>query len=116
MGPGTIAEKGKEIRVIDGKNHVLEYPIKADFALIRAYKADRLGNLIYRGTSRTFNATMAGAAKVTIAEVDEVVEVGELDPERIATPAIYVDRVAARPIEGRTQIVQKISREEQLAR
>jgi len=115
VGPGTIAEKGKEVRIIEGKKHVLEYPIKADFALIRAYKADRLGNLIYRGTSRTFNATMAGAAKVTIAEVDDVVEVGELDPERIATPAIYVDRVAARPEDGRTRVVQKISKEEQLA-
>ena len=116
VGPGTIVEKGKEVRVIDGRKHVLEYPIKADFGLIRAYKADRLGNLIYRGTSRTFNATMAGAAKVTIAEVDEVVEVGELDPESIVTPAIYVDRVAVRPEEGRTQIVQKISIEEQLRR
>jgi 3-oxoacid CoA-transferase A subunit len=114
VGPGTIVEKGKEVRVIDGRKHVLEYPIKADFGLIRAYKADRLGNLIYRGTSRTFNATMAGAAKVTIAEVDEVVEVGELDPESIVTPALYVDRVAVRPEEGRTQIVQKISKEEQL--
>ena len=114
VGAGTIVEKGKEVRVIDGRNHVLEYPIKADFGLIRAYKADRLGNLIYRGTSRTFNATMAGAAKVTIAEVDEVVEVGELDPESIVTPALYVDRVAVRPKEGLTQIVQKISKEEQL--
>ena len=114
VGAGTIVEKGKEVRVIDGRKHVLEYPIKADFGLIRAYKADRLGNLIYRGTSRTFNATMAGAAKVTIAEVDEVVEVGELDPESIVTPALYVDRVAVRPKEGLTQIIQKISKEEQL--
>ena len=112
-GPGTIIEKGKEVRVIDGKPHVLEYPIKADFAFIRAYKADRLGNLVYRGTSRTFNATMAGAAKVTIAEVDEVVPVGELDPEAIVTPALYVDRVVVRPEEGKTRIVQRIRREEQ---
>jgi len=114
VGPGTIVEKGKEVKVIDGRKHVLEYPIKADFALIRAFKADRLGNLVYRGTSRTFNATMAGAAKVTIAEVDEVVEVGEFDPESVITPAIYVDRVAVRPEEGRTKFVQKIGKEEQL--
>jgi len=114
VGPGTIVEKGKEIKVIDGRKHVLEYPIKADFGLIRAYKADRLGNLIYRGTSRTFNATMAGAAKVTIAEVDEVVELGDLDPESVVTPALYVDRVAVRPEAGRTEIIQKISKEEQL--
>lgn len=114
VGPGTIVEKGKEVKVIDGRKHVLEYPIKADFALIRAYKADRLGNLVYRGTSRTFNATMAGAAKVTIAEVDEVVEVGELDPESVVTPALYVNRVAVRPEAGRTKIVQRIGKEEQL--
>ncbi len=114
IGPGTVVEKGKDVKVIDGRKHILEYAIKADFGLIRAYKADRIGNLIYRGTSRTFNATMAGAAKVTIAEVDEVVEVGELDPERVATPALYVDRIVVRPEEGRTQIKQKISKEEQL--
>jgi 3-oxoadipate CoA-transferase alpha subunit len=114
VGPGTIVGKGKEVRVIDGREHVLEYPIKADFALIRAYKGDRLGNLVYRGTSRTFNATMAGAAKVTIAEVDEVVEVGELDPESVVTPALYVNRVVVRPEAGRTKIVQRIGKEEQL--
>ena len=111
-GPGTLMEQGKEVRIIDGRPHVLEYAIKADFAFIRAYKADRLGNLIYRGTSRTFNATMAGAAKVTIAEVDEVVPFGELDPDAIATPALYVQRVVVRPEEGRTRIVQKIKKEE----
>jgi 3-oxoadipate CoA-transferase alpha subunit len=116
VGPGTIVEKGKETRDIKGRKHVLEYPIEADFALIRAYRADRLGNLVYRGTSRTFNATMAGAAKVTIAEVDEVVEVGELDPESVVTPAAYVDRIAVRPEEGLTKVVQKISKEEQLQR
>jgi len=111
-GPGTVVERGKEVRIIDGKPHVLEYPIKADFAFVRAYKADRLGNLVYRGTSRTFNATMAGAATVTIAEVDEVVPVGALEPEEIVTPALYVDRVVVRPREGRTKIVQKIRKEE----
>jgi 3-oxoadipate CoA-transferase alpha subunit len=74
----------------------LEYAIKADFALIWAYKADRYGNLIYKGTSRTFNATMAGAAAITIAEVEEVVALGKLDPEAIVTPGIYVDRVVVR--------------------
>lgn len=111
-GPGTIIEKGKEVRVIDGRPHVLEHPIKADFAFIRAYKADRLGNLIYRGTSRTFNATMAGAAKVTIAEVDEVIPVKEMDPEAVVTPGIWVERVVVRPEEGKTRIVQKIRKEE----
>ncbi len=95
-GAGTIFEEGKETRVIDGRNNVLEYPLKADFALIRAYKADRYGNLVYQGTSRNFNPVMAGAAKVTIAEVDELVPLGELDPEVIVTPGIYVDRVAVR--------------------
>lgn len=111
-GPGTIIEKGKEVRVIDGRTYVLEYPIKADFAFIRAYKADRLGNLIYRGTSRTFNATMAGAAKVTIAEVDEIVAVEDMDPEAVVTPALFVEGVVVRPEEGRTKIVQKIREEE----
>ena len=96
-GVGTLMEKGKEKKVINGKTYLLELPIHADFALIKAHKGDRWGNLVYRRTSRTFNATMAGAAKVTIAEVDEVVELGELDPEAIITPGAYVDRVIARP-------------------
>ena len=73
--------------------------LKGDLSIIRAHKADRWGNLVYRGTARTFNATMAGAARVTIAEVDEIVELGELDPECIITPAPYVQRVVARPQE-----------------
>jgi 3-oxoadipate CoA-transferase alpha subunit len=93
---GTYLSKGKEVREINGKSYLLEYPIEADFALIWAYKADRYGNLVYKGTSRTFNATMAGAAKITIAEVAEVVELGQLDPEAIVTPAAYVDRVVIR--------------------
>ena len=99
-GADTVIEEGKETKIIDGHKYVLEYPLKADFALIRAYKADRWGNLIYRGTSRTFNATMAGAARVTIAEVDEVVELGDLDPEVIVTPGVYVDRVVVRQEAG----------------
>ncbi|MEE8163042.1 MAG: 3-oxoacid CoA-transferase subunit A, partial [Anaerolineae bacterium] len=97
VGVGTVVEKGKEKKTIDGREYLLELPIKADFALIHAYKGDRWGNLVYRGTSRTFNPTMAGAAKVTIAEVDEIVELGELDPEAIVTPGVYVARVVARP-------------------
>lgn len=96
-GIGTVVEEGKEKRVIDGREYLLELPIKADFALIHAHKGDRWGNLVYRGTSRTFNPTMAGAARVTIAEVDEIVELGELDPECIVTPGVYVDMVVERP-------------------
>lgn len=95
-GLGTLLEKGKEVRKFDGREYLLEYAIKADFALIWAYKADRYGNLIYKGTSRTFNATMAGAAAITIAEVEEVVALDELDPESIVTPGIYVDRLVVR--------------------
>ena len=96
-GAGTVVDKGKERRTIDGRDYILEYALKADFAFVRAYKGDRRGNLVYQGTSRNFNATMAGAAKVTIAEVDQVVDLGDLDPEAVATPGIYVDRVVARP-------------------
>lgn len=95
-GAGTVIEQGKEKRVIDDREHVLEYPLKADFALVRGYKADRYGNCTYQGTSRNFNPVMAGAAKVTIIEVDELVELGNLDPESIVTPGIYVDRIAVR--------------------
>jgi len=96
VGVGTAIEEGKRKIVVDGRKYLLELAIKADFALIRAYKADRWGNLIYRGTSRTFNATMAGAARVTIAEVDQLVELGELAPEEIVTPAAFVNRVVVR--------------------
>jgi len=96
VGVGTVLEKGKEVKEINGKKYLLELAIKADYALIRAYKADRWGNLVYRGTSRTFNATMAGAARVTIAEVDHVVELGELNPEEIVTPGVFVNRVVVR--------------------
>ena len=99
VGIGTVLEEGKETKIIDGKKYILELPLRADFALIKAHKGDRWGNLVYRRASRTFNAVMAGAAKVTIAEVDEIVELGELDPEVIVTPGIYVDRVVARPKE-----------------
>ena len=95
-GVGTIIAEGKEVREFDGVQYLMERALKADFALIRAHKGDRRGNLVYQGTSRNFNGAMAGAATVTIAEVDEVVELGSLDPEAIATHGIYVDRVASR--------------------
>ncbi len=92
-GVGTVAEEGKEKRTFDGKEHLLELALKADFALIKAHRADRMGNLTYRMTARNFNPLMATAAAITIAEVDEIVEVGELDPESVVTPGIYVNRV-----------------------
>lgn len=95
-GVGTFLQEGEEVREFEGKQYLLEHAIRADFAFIWAYKADRYGNLIYKGTSRTFNATMAGAAAVTIAEVAEVVELGELNPEIVVTPGLYVDRVVLR--------------------
>lgn len=97
VGHGTISASGKETRMFDGRPCLLERALRGDFSLIRAHKADRYGNLVYRGTQRTFNATMAGASVVTVAEVDEVVDVGELDPEAIVTPGIYVQRVVVRP-------------------
>jgi 3-oxoadipate CoA-transferase alpha subunit len=92
-GFGTQLADGKETRVINGRNYVLEHPICADFALIKALKADRWGNLIYRKTARNFGPIMARAAKTTVVQVDEVVELGELDPEVIVTPGIFVNRV-----------------------
>jgi 3-oxoadipate CoA-transferase, alpha subunit len=100
-GVGTLIEEGKEKRVIDGKEMLLEFALRADFALIRAYCADTMGNLIYRGIMRSFNAIMATAAKVVIVEVERIVEAGELDPEIVVTPGIYVDRIVAVPGEGK---------------
>ena len=95
-GVGTPVAEGKETRAFDGREYILEHALPADFALIRAHKADRLGNLVYRGTSRNFNAIMATAAGVTIAEVDEILEPGELDPEVVITPGLYVQRIVRR--------------------
>jgi 3-oxoadipate CoA-transferase, alpha subunit len=92
-GVGTLLAEGKETRVINGREYVLESPIKGDVALIGAFKGDRLGNLVYRETSRNFNPVMATAATLTVAQVDRIVEVGDLDPESIVTPALYTDRV-----------------------
>ncbi|TRZ50460.1 MAG: succinyl-CoA--3-ketoacid-CoA transferase, partial [Dehalococcoidia bacterium] len=93
-------QRGKEARSFGDREYLLEYAIKGDFAFIWAYKADRYGNLVYRGTSRAFNATMAGAANITIAEVEELVEAEDLDPETIVTPSLYVDRVVVKPHTG----------------
>lgn len=92
-GYGTVVAKGKEARWFDGRTCLLEHAIKADYALVRAYKADKMGNLVYRGIQRQFNPIMAMNARITIAEVDEIVEVGELDPEAIVTPSIFVNRI-----------------------
>lgn len=92
-GYGTELAKGKETRQIDGKHYVLEFPIPADFSLIKAHKGDRWGNLVYRKAARNFGPIMAMAAKTTIAQVDEIVELGGLDPEHIITPGIFVKRL-----------------------
>lgn len=97
-GYGTELAGDRETRLIDGRNYVLEYPIKGDFALIKALKADRWGNLVYRKTARNFGPVMAMAARTTIVEVDEVVELGALDPEAIVTPGIFVQRVVPLPL------------------
>lgn len=90
-GLGTKVEEGKQIVEVDGKKYLLEKPLRADVALIRAYKADRMGNLTYYGTNRNFNPTMATAADLVIAEVDSIVEIGELNPDTVVTPGILVD-------------------------
>ena len=94
-GYGTILAGGKETRKIGGRDYVLEYPLHADVALIKARAADRWGNLVYRKTARNFGPIMATAARLTIAQVDEIVELGELDPESVVTPGIFVERVVA---------------------
>jgi 3-oxoacid CoA-transferase subunit A len=92
-GYGTIIGEGKEVRDFNGRPHIMERALRADFAFIKAWKGDKWGNLIYRKTARNFNPMMATAARVTIAEVEHLVEVGELDPDAIATPSIYVKRI-----------------------
>lgn len=92
-GIGTLIEEGKERKIIDGREMLLEYALLADYALIRAYCADTAGNLVYRGIMRSFNAIMATAAKVTIVEVEQIVDAGTLDPEIVVTPGIFVDRI-----------------------
>lgn len=96
-GYGTLLAGDRETRRIDGRDYVLEYPIHGDVALIRAHKGDRWGNLIYRKTARNFGPVMAMASKVAIVEVDEVVELGALDPEQVVTPGIFVQRLVTVP-------------------
>lgn len=92
-GVGTEVAIGKEIRNFNGKDYLMEMAFDADFAIVKAWKGDTAGNLIYRSTARNFNPVMAMAGKITIAEVEELVEVGELDPDQIHTPGIYVHRI-----------------------
>lgn len=92
-GYGTLAAENREAREIRGQNCLLEHALPADFALVKAYQGDRWGNLVYRKTARNFNPLMAAAAKVTIAEVEELVEPGDLDPDHVHTPGIYVQRI-----------------------
>jgi len=106
-GVGTVVAENKETREFDGRMYVMERALKADFALVRAWKGDQWGNLVYRKTARNFNPLMATAAKVTIAEVEHLVEVGELDPDMVHTPSVYVNRIVQgelyeRRIEKRT--------------
>jgi 3-oxoadipate CoA-transferase alpha subunit len=101
VGLGTELAEGKECRMIDGKEYLLEYPLHADYAFIRAYKADTFGNLQFRLTQRNFNPIMAMAAKVTIVEVEEdIVEAGELDPDQIHTSGVFVNRIVKIPPDG----------------
>jgi 3-oxoacid CoA-transferase subunit A len=92
-GVGTVVAEGKEVREFHGRAYLLEHALKADFALVKAWKGDRLGNLVYRKTARNFNPMMAAAARCTIAEVEQLVEPGALDPDSVVTPGIYVQRI-----------------------
>jgi 3-oxoacid CoA-transferase subunit A len=92
-GVGTVVAEGKEVREFDGRPYLMERGLTADFALIKAWRGDRMGNLVYRKTARNFNPMMAAAAKITIAEVEELVEPGEIDSDQVMTPGIYVKRI-----------------------
>ncbi len=114
-GVGTVVSEGKEVREFDGRQYLMERALTADFALIKAWRGDRLGNLVYRKTARNFNPLMATAARCTIAEVEELVAPGALDPDAIVTPGIYVQRLVPGPrcekrIERRTvRVVERVS-------
>ena len=106
-GAGTLIAEGKESRVIDGKEMILEKPLRADYAIVRAWKGDKWGNLVFRKTARNFSPMMCTAARITIAEVENLVEVGELDPDQVHVPSVYVKRIFKgtsykKPIEKRT--------------
>ncbi|MDA1216350.1 MAG: 3-oxoacid CoA-transferase subunit A, partial [Chloroflexi bacterium] len=96
-GVGTELAEGKEQRTIDGKDYLLEYPLPADYAFVRAYRADAYGNAFYRLSQRNFNPIMAQAAKVTIVETEQLVEPGDIEPDHVHTPSIFVDRVVLIP-------------------
>ena len=106
-GAGTQIAQGKESRVIDGREMIFEKPLKADYAIVRAWKGDRWGNLVFRKTARNFSPMMCTAARITVAEVEHLVEVGELDPDQVHVPSVYVNRIFQgtsfeKPIEKRT--------------
>lgn len=102
-GYGTPLAEGKEVREIDGRHYVLEYPLRADYALVKAHRADELGNLVYRKTARNFGPIMAAAAITTVVQVEDVVPAGALDPEVVVTPCIYVDRIVRVPAPARAR-------------
>ena len=102
-GVGTLVAEGKETREIDGREYVLERGIVGDFSLVAAWKGDRLGNLVYRKAARNFNPMAATAGRISIAEVEELVEVGELDPENVHTPGVFVNRVVVAPRQKRIE-------------
>ncbi len=113
-GVGTIVAEGKDTRQFDGEKYVMERGIRADIALVKAWKADRSGNLVYRKTARNFNPMAATCGKVCVAEVEQIVEIGQLDPEGIHTPGVFVDRLvqtaSEKRIEQRTVLTKKITR------
>ena len=102
-GVGTLAAQGKEIKNFDGRDYVLERGVVGDFSMVAAWKGDRLGNLVYRKSARNFNPMAATAGKISVAEVEELVEVGELDPESVHTPGVFVNRVIVAPREKRIE-------------
>ena len=102
-GYGTPVAEGKEVKEFDGRPYILEEAIKGDFAIVRAWKADKIGNLVYRDTAMNFNPMAATAGKVTVVEVEEIVEVGELEPSQIHTPGIYVNRIIQASFEKRIE-------------
>jgi 3-oxoacid CoA-transferase subunit A len=108
-GVGTQVAEGKELREFDGHTYVLERGIKADLSLVKAWKADKAGNLVYRKTARNFNPMAATCGKVTVAEVEQLVEVGEIDPDHVHTPGIYIDRIVHNPLPVK-RIEQRIVR------
>ncbi len=102
-GVGTLVAKGKETKVIDGREYLLERGIVGDFSLVAAWRGDRMGNLVYRKAARNFNPMAATAGRISIAEVEELVDVGQLDPESVHTPGVFVQRVVVAPRQKRIE-------------